>query len=182
MAALIYYCHQGFQPEFLFFWGHQAHRTGEIGKECLSQWWPASFSIDGTFYLTAEHFMMAEKARLFGDFEIHEKILITESPEKVKKLGRLVHGFDEKIWNENRLEIVLRGNRAKFQQNGNLGAYLIHTQEQIIVEASPFDTVWGIGLSEDDHRAFKPEQWMGLNLLGFALMRVRSELNEYRAQ
>ena len=91
-------------------------------------------------------------------------------------VGRLVKGFDGPVWEAHRTEIVVRGNLAKFQQHADLHAYLMGTGEQVLVEASPYDKIWGIGLSADDAGASRPEKWKGLNLLGFALMRVRSEL------
>jgi ribA/ribD-fused uncharacterized protein len=165
----------GLQFEYLFFWKIHSHKQGWIGKDCLSQWWPSAFEMEGVTYPSAEHFMMAEKARLFGDIETCQKILSTTSPEEVKKLGRLITGFDETKWALNRANIVLKGNTAKFLQNNSLREYLMTTGEQILVEASPYDPIWGIGLAEDDPLAAKPEQWKGLNLLGFALMIVRSQ-------
>ena len=176
LPSLLHLCQAGYRPDFLFFWSHQPTAPGKIGKECLSQWWPAAFCVDGTTYATAEHYMMAEKARLFGDEDIRREILAAGSPEKVKKLGRLVKGFDSPVWEAHRTEIVVRGNTAKFQQNADLYAYLMGTGEQVLVEASPYDQIWGIGLSADDPNASRPEKWRGLNLLGFALMCVRSEL------
>jgi ribA/ribD-fused uncharacterized protein len=168
----------GFRPDYLFFWGHQPSADGRIGPGCLSQWWPASFAVEGLLYATAEHYMMAEKARLFGDEVMRQKILNSPHPNTAKKLGREVVKFDEEIWREYRLDIVLCGNEAKFSQNDNLKAYLLSTQEQILVEASPMDRIWGIGLARDDPRAVNPEKWRGLNLLGFALMDVRARLLE----
>ena len=165
---------KGSQFEYLFFWKPIPRTDGLIGKEYLCQWWATPFEIEGVVYPSTEHFMMGEKARLFGDMETRRIILSTTSPEKAKKLGRNVR-FDETIWALNRSEIVFKGNMAKFQQNASLRKYLLTTGEQILVEASPFDLIWGIGLSENDPRATKPEQWKGLNLLGFALMSVRSQ-------
>src|SRR4029079_6344978 len=85
----------GLCPKYLFFWGHRSLPSGEIGKSCLSQWWPASFTIDGLRYPTAEHFMMAEKACLFGDEEARARILKAPSPSEAKRFGRDVRGFDE---------------------------------------------------------------------------------------
>ncbi len=171
--ALITAITSGFQPEYLFFWVHQPRQDGQIGKQCLSQWWPSPFEVNGILYPTAEHYMMAEKARLFGDDVIAEKIISTAQPDVAKKLGRAVKGFDEKKWAEHRFAIVMRGNEAKFGQNTDLKEFLLNTRKRVLVEASPFDRVWGIGLTEDDPAAVEPAQWQGLNLLGFALMKVR---------
>ena len=174
--SLIQAAQHGLRPRFLFFWGHQPLPGGEIGKSCLSQWWPASFTVDGVSYATAEHFMMAEKARLFGDEPARLRIIQAAHPRTAKQLGRKVKGFDEHRWNEVRFGIVARGNRAKFEQNPQLREYLLDTGDRVLVEASPVDPVWGIGLDADDPRAENPEQWRGLNLLGFALMAVRQQL------
>src|SRR6266540_1351617 len=81
---------QGHRPGYLFFWGHQARKDGTVGKQCFSQWYPAAFALEGISYPTAEHYMMAEKARLFGDEETRAQILQAARPEAVKKLGRIV--------------------------------------------------------------------------------------------
>jgi ribA/ribD-fused uncharacterized protein len=120
--------------------------------------------------------MMAEKARLFGDEACRAQIIDTASPADVKALGREVHGFDEERWVENRFEIAVRGNIAKFSQNPELRDWLVGTAPMVLVEASPVDTIWGIGLAADDKRASDPVKWRGLNLLGFALMKARDRL------
>jgi len=174
--ALIKAISTGFQPHYLFFWGHYPRPDGQIGKQCLSQWWSASFEINGVTYLTAEHYMMAEKARLFEDTAMCNEILIAPHPEMAKKLGKAVKGFDGAIWSQHCFEIVVRGNKAKFEQNPELKQFLLNTGEQILVEASPLDPVWGIGLAEDNPMAINPEKWQGQNLLGFALMQARARL------
>lgn len=179
--ALLTAISNGFQPKYLFFWGHQPRQEGQIGKQCFSQWWASSFEVNGIVFPTAEHYMMAEKARLFGDDVTAEKILSASHPDVAKKLGRVVRGFDEEKWTEHRFEIVVRGNEAKFGQNADLKAFLLNTRKRVLVEASPLDRVWGIGLAEDSLDATNPEQWRGLNLLGFALMKVRSRLSNGEA-
>ena len=166
------------QPlKYLFFWGHQPHPDGRITPSCFSQWWPSPFAVDGVRYETAEHYMMAEKARLFGDSAACQKILAASHPGAAKKLGREVRGYDEAIWSQHRFEIVVQGNEAKFGQHNELKAYLLNTKARVLVEASPYDRIWGIGLGEADAAATNPEKWQGLNLLGFALMKVRATLN-----
>ncbi|HKE55281.1 MAG TPA: NADAR family protein [Pyrinomonadaceae bacterium] len=167
---------RGLRPKYLFFWGHKPLPNGEIGESCLSQWWNARFQVGEQIYASAEHFMMAEKARLFND-EVHgQKILQAGSPKIAKQFGRQVQGFDEQTWAANRLRLVVAGNLAKFGQNRDLGQFLLQTGNKVLVEASPTDKVWGIGLKADDERAQNPELWRGLNLLGFALMEVREKL------
>lgn len=162
--------------KYLFFWGHQPNKDGSVSKTCLSQWWLSSFEVDNVTYKTAEHWMMAKKAELFKDTEIFEKIIDADSPAEVKKLGREVKSYVDSIWLENRFEIVRQGNFHKFSQNKDLAAFLINTKERILVEASPVDSIWGIGMATDHKDINNPEKWQGLNLLGFALMEVRDEL------
>ena len=165
--------------KYLFFWGHTpAPGAGSVGKECLSQWYPAAFDIDGTRYATAEHWMMAEKARLFGDEQNRQAIIDTSHPNQAKKFGRLVKNFDADEWEAARFGIVVRGNAAKFGQHPALREFLLGTQERVLVEASPVDAIWGIGLAQNDERAQNPATWRGLNLLGFALMEARTLLSQ----
>lgn len=161
---------------YLFFWGHRARRDHKLSPTCLSQWWPCEFVVDGQRYPTAEHFMMAEKARLFGDEAARADILSTTDPGKAKALGRKVRAFDERRWAEARFDIVVRGNVAKFGQNEPMCHFLLGTRDKILVEASPTDRVWGIGLAADHPDAAEPAAWPGQNLLGFALMRARETL------
>ncbi|MEG0184300.1 MAG: NADAR family protein [Stenotrophomonas sp.] len=160
---------------YLCFWGHQPPRSG-VSASCFSQWYATGFDIDGVHYPTAEHYMMAGKARLFGATDMLEKILASATPDKVKAFGRRIEGFDETRWAQARYALVVEGNRAKFTQNPELGQYLRSTAGQVLVEASPVDFIWGIGLAQDHADAHNPAQWRGLNLLGFALMEVRQAL------
>lgn len=164
------------KSKFLFFWGHQKSKDGLITKTCFSQWWESSFTVNGVVYKTAEHWMMAKKAELFGDNEMAIKILAANSPAQAKDLGRQVKNFNESIWNEKRFEIVVEGNFHKFSQNEELKAFLVDTKKRVLVEASPVDKIWGIGLTAESDKAENPLLWNGLNLLGFALMEVRDQL------
>lgn len=176
VADLLQVIAAGQRPRYVFFWGHQPAPDGSVTKSCFSQWWEAPFTSDGHTYPTAEHYMMAGKARLFGDMEMHGKILQATHPKQAKELGRKVKGFDEAAWVAKRFELVVAGNLAKFAQHAELKAFLLGTGQRVIVEASPVDRIWGIGMKGDDANAEKPEQWRGLNLLGFALMEVRDRL------
>lgn len=162
--------------EFLFFWGHTVKE--EITKACFSQWFPFKFEEEGIEYKTAEHYMMAGKAKLFNDDKILEEILKSETPNQAKSLGRKVKNFDSKIWDEQKYEIVKRANFLKFSQNQKFKDFLLSTNNKILVEASPYDTVWGIGMLETDSKAQNPSLWNGENFLGFALMEVRDLLKE----
>ena len=176
VGDLVQYVGDGNQPKYLFFLGHMPKTPGVLDQSCLSNWFPSNFEIDGLSYPTAEHFMMAEKARLFEDCETLEKIRQAVSPAKAKKLGRQVRNFEQSIWIESRFDIVVRANEAKFSQNPGLGELLKRTGSKVIVEASPRDRIWGIGMEESDADADNPAAWKGTNLLGFTLMEVRSRL------
>jgi ribA/ribD-fused uncharacterized protein len=151
------------------------------GAGCLSQWWPAPFILDGTTFATAEHYMMWRKATLFGDTQSAERILAAAHPHAAKTLGAQVAGFDQRVWNAHRYDVVVAGNLAKFDQHHELGTFLLGTGERVLVETSPVDRIWGIGLAADDPRAGDPARWRGLNLLGFALMDVREILRQRRS-
>lgn len=169
---------QGNQFKYLFFWGHQPSADGSVTASCLSQWWVAPFEHEGCRYPTAEHYMMAGKARLFGDDEMLARILDSAHPHEAKKLGRKVRGFTQEAWLEHRSRIVIEGNLAKFRAHDDLRAWLLGTGDRVLVEASPVDRIWGIGLKGENPRALDPSQWRGHNLLGFALMSVRDQLRE----
>ncbi|WP_338761592.1 NADAR family protein [Bernardetia sp. ABR2-2B] len=160
---------------YLFFWGHRPTNDGSLSKTIFSQWWEKEFSVNGIIYPTAEHFMMAEKARLFEDNKILEEILKAKTPAEAKKLGRKVKKFNDTVWKENRFKIVVEGNYHKFS-DPDYKAFLLGTGTKILVEASPVDAIWGIGLAQDAKGVYNPNTWRGLNLLGFALMEVRDRL------
>ena len=153
--------------EFVFFWGGY-----------LSNWYSSSF-IDPKTQLqfsNNEQWMMYQKAKLFGDDEMALKILAEPNPKKNKKFGRQVKGFNESIWAKNACEIVIMGCELKFSQNPTLLSQLLKTQDKELVEASPYDKIWGIGLSEKLALKIPPEKWPGQNLLGKCLVKVRSKL------
>lgn len=174
--ALVREVRAGARIKYLYFWGHRPRPDGRVGPSCLSQWWPSPFEVDGVTYATAEHWMMAGKARLFGDPEAERRVLAAEHPAEAKKAGRLVRGFDEAIWERERFGLVVEGSVHKFAAQGALREFLLNTGDRVLVEASPVDRVWGIGLAADDEAAQDPERWRGPNLLGFALMEARERL------
>ncbi|MEV4706467.1 NADAR family protein [Actinoplanes sp. NPDC049316] len=163
--------------KYLFFWGHRPQRDGSIGAGCLSQWWPSTFTAEGVTFASAEHYMMWRKALLFGDDEAAGRIVAASHPRQAKMLGRRVHGFDEEVWAAHRYGIVVDASVAKFGQHAELRDFLVGTRRRVLVEASPTDRVWGIGLAAADERAADPARWRGLNLLGFALMEARDRLS-----
>ncbi|MBK7882998.1 MAG: NADAR family protein [Chitinophagaceae bacterium] len=164
------------EQKYIFFWGHHPSKDGTITKTCFSQWWLSEFTVNGIQYKTAEHWMMAKKAELFSDEETLSKILNAKTPAEAKKLGREVKGYDDAKWLEKRFELVVEGNFYKFSQHKDLQEYLLSTNNRILVEASPVDAIWGVGLAADNPDINNPVNWKGLNLLGFALMEVRDKL------
>lgn len=168
----------GEKMDFLFFWGHQPSKTGEITKSCFSQWWMQDFSENENVYCCAEQYMMAKKANIFGDHQTEKAIMVSRNPKAIKELGRTVRGFHQKTWDANKRNIVFNGNWLKFSQNKNLMDFLLSTGDKVIVEASPYDCVYGIGISEQNKNVTRPELWKGENLLGFVLMDVRTMLRD----
>lgn len=161
---------------FRYFWSHRPREDGKLSDACFSQWWPARFVIEGQEYSSAEQWMMTSKARLFGDEEIAERMMAISDPADIKALGQRVRGFVQKTWDAACFDIVTKGNIAKFGQDGSLKNYLLDTGNDVLVEASPKDLVWGIGFRRDAPEASQPHAWRGLNQLGFALMRTRAVL------
>lgn len=173
---LVEHLERGGTADYLFFWGHTPKAEGAVDAACLSQWFPRAFTDEGVRYASAEHFMMAAKARLFHDEAALARILAAKSPSEAKALGREVRGFDADAWDAGRFEAVVRGNVAKFGEHADLGAFLHGTRDVVIVEASPRDRIWGIGMGASNVDARIPARWRGRNLLGFALMEARARL------
>ena len=148
--------------QFTFFWNGP-----------FSQWHLSDFTVNDITFNCAEQYMMYEKAMLFEDYDTAVKILETDSPKEQKALGRMVSDFDPDRWNEVARHIVFAGNVAKFTQNNQLKEAVLKTKGTILVEASPYDKIWGIGLKQSDPRALKRETWRGSNWLGEVLTKVR---------
>ena len=142
----------------------------------FSQWQASGFVFAGETFSTAEQAMMHQKALLFGDVDIAVQILAAKEPGKQKALGRQVRNFDQDLWDSEKYPIVRNINLAKFRQNKGLRRKLFQTGAKILVEASPMDTIWGIGLDAEAAQQTEPENWPGQNLLGRALMEVRDQL------
>jgi ribA/ribD-fused uncharacterized protein len=158
---------------YRLFYGHTGRADGQLSDAVFSQFWPCSFTLGGICYAWAEQWMMASKARLFQDTEALQRILQAKTPLDCKRLGRQVRGFEEARWREHRFDLVTAGNVAKFGQDPALGAYLLSSRDEILVEASPTDGIWGIRLGREQKDAQEPLRWRGQNLLGFALIRAR---------
>jgi ribA/ribD-fused uncharacterized protein len=142
----------------------------------FSQWYPCAFTVGDNTFNCAEQYMMHGKAVLFGDTASAQKILAAAHPRQHKALGRKVTPFDVAQWNRERIAIVRAGNAAKFTQNRDLLAQLLATAGTELVEASPYDKIWGIGLAATDERAQDPTKWKGQNLLGKILTELRDHL------
>lgn len=162
--------------KFLFFWGAAPSHDGQIRESCLSQWWMCPFTVENVTYSCAEQYMMAEKARMFGDEEMLQAILGAKHPKEMKAYGRAVRHFDKERWDSCCFELVRHGNMEKFRQNPSLLAYLLNTKGRILVEASPRDRIWGIGMGKQNPDAENPMKWRGKNLLGFALTQARDSI------
>ena len=145
-------------------------------KSPFSQWYRCAFTVEGIAFNCAEQFMMHGKATLFGDDEVARQILAADHPKQHKALGRKVAPFVDATWIAKRIEIVKAGSRAKFTQNAELCALLLATKGTELVEASPFDRIWGIGLAATSPFALDPTKWRGQNLLGKILTELRDEL------
>ena len=146
----------------------------------FSQWHRCRFTASEATFNCAEQYMMHGKALLFGDAEVAAQILATAHPKQQKALGRKVKNFDDAIWKREREAIVLAGSRLKYTQNPALLELLLATAGTELVEASPYDRIWGIGLSAKDPRAQDPATWKGQNLLGKILTKLRDELSVAR--
>lgn len=148
------------------------------GSDCpFSNWYPAPFTWRGLSFANTEQFMMYHKSLLMNDEETAKELLSTTDPRKAKGLGRKVKNYDEAEWEKSRLSVMITGCAAKFSQNPKLKELLLGTGNKVLVEASPFDKVWGIGLDQGDPRALDPKQWRGRNLLGVSLIAVREDLS-----
>jgi ribA/ribD-fused uncharacterized protein len=133
--------------------------------------------IDNRRFLCNEQYIMFSKALLFGDIETAQLIMESSNPVQMKKLGRQVKNFDEKMWlNGNITRIADNCNVAKFTQYTKLKKLLLATGNATIAEASPYDKIWGIGV--DTEVGKDRTKWQGTNILGESLMRVRDILKE----
>lgn len=153
--------------QFTFFWKSASP---------FSQWHFAKFKIDGITFNCTEQYMMYKKAMLFDDVDIAQQVLDTQMPVDQKRLGRKVKNFNKEVWENNCKEIVYEGNYAKFTQNKHLKEKLLSTSGTTLVEASPYDDIWGIRLSADNPKAKDRSQWQGKNWLGEILTQLREDI------
>ena len=157
------------------FYGHAAE-PGRNTNAVHSQFYPVEFQIEGVRYRWAERWMMAAKARLFGDWEALAAILRANEPLACKKIGRTVRNYDDGQWSAARFDLVVAGNIAKLGQNQPLREHLLGSDDAILVEAAPRDQIWGIGFARENPAVQNPLRWRGRNLLGFALVKARGVL------
>jgi ribA/ribD-fused uncharacterized protein len=153
--------------KYIFFW-----------NGIYSQWTPSKFTIDGVTYNCCEQYMMAKKALLFNDVETYDKIMAADDPKIQKTLGRIVNGFVKEEWEAVCRDIVYEGNYAKFTQNAVMKSELLRTGDRELVEASPYDTIWGIGMHETDPNILDKSKWKGTNWLGEVIMKVRETIKK----
>lgn len=154
--------------QYVFFWAGP-----------FSNWYPSPFALDGLQFNCAEQAMMYYKAATFCDMNSMELVLKAKDPKRQKAIGRAVSGFNDDVWVSVREEISDKFLFAKFSQDPVLQQILLDTGEKILVEASPFDAIWGIKMGVNEYpQILDPKNWRGLNLLGESLMRVRSKLRQ----
>lgn len=147
-------------------------------KNPFSNWHPAKFTEGNVEYWCSEQYMMAGKALFFGDVERYKLVMTAKEQPRIKSLGRSVTPYDDRKWSEVRASIVLKANLLKFSQNDKLKEILLGTGNKILVEASPYDDIWGIAMGEEEKGIENPHNWRGQNLLGFTLMATRALLRK----
>lgn len=179
---------------YVLFWGHKKKDLADINESCFSQWFPSVVPVSPEDFPgfdlhiwgngkpdqveTAEHFMMLAKCYVHNDYISFVEVLRSSSPEVVKKIGRGIRNYNDELWTGERYNWVLKGNIKKFKNNPTMKDFLLSTEDKVLVEASPFDKVWGIGLGQDDPDARNPSKWKGQNLLGKVLMETREILRK----
>ncbi|MBD8088456.1 NADAR family protein [Pseudomonas fluorescens] len=156
--------------KFTLFWGGP-----------FSNWFKRDFKVKGITFNCGEQYMMYSKAMLFNDLHTAQLIMKTPNPKRQKELGRLVKGYDDEVWKARAPSILAPGLFQKFIQHQDLTDIILQSLGTRLVEASPSDRLWGVGLHEDDPRAWDESTWLGLNGLGKVLDRVRDRVVEHVA-
>ena len=157
------------EPNYTFFW-HEYEENG-----VFSNWYECKIEIDDVEYFCVEQYMMSQKAKLFGDTYIYDRIMHAHSPMGCKRLGAKVTPFDRYQWSKVSFDVVKKGNKAKFEQHPELIKALLATGDSIMAEASPKDAIWGIGIDAAAAARTPMAQWPGRNQLGKVLMELRDE-------
>lgn len=153
----------------------------------LSNWAEGKFTAtlpDGTEteFTSAEQHMMASKAVFFNDMESLEKIMSTNDPSRQKSIGRKVKNFKEDAWLDASFDIVAHGVYSKFSQIPEFREGLLETGDRILVEAAPWDKIWGIGMDMRHPDINDEDKWQGTNWLGKVLMRARKRIRTIDAE
>lgn len=177
------YVKENKDKDFISFWGVKDHKDK---YRFLSNFYPCQIEVTHfdskqvKKFKSSEQLFMYKKAILFEDFKVADTIFKVnkDSPQFYKNQGRKVKGFDEDTWNENKYDLMKATLYEKFSQNTYLKKWLLNTGNSILVETSPFDRIWGIGLKNTDSGWKNVDRWKGENLLGFCLMEVRDDLNK----
>lgn len=153
--------------DYIFFWGG-----------ILSNFYITPIIIDGILYNSSEQYFMKIKQETFDPLNVQlgKDIMKENNPKNIKNFGRNVNNYQEDIWDQMRYNVMYKGVYEKFYQNKNLRDILLETENKILVESSPYDKVWGIGLNENEAKLIHPSKWEGKNLLGKVLMEVRKKL------
>lgn len=157
--------------EYVFFWGDD---------DIYSNFYitPTPMVIGGKtiMFRSSEHAFMYIKALYFCDLKSADLIIKTSHPYDAKKIGRKVKNFNDILWSAISMTVMYDVNLAKFSHTEILRQCLLETGDRIIVEASPYDKIWGIGLAENDPKALDQSNWKGKNNLGKVLMQLRETL------
>ena len=142
----------------------------------LSNWYISKFKVDQRTFSSMEQYMMYSKARLFGDDKIANRIMREHDVAKIKRLGREVSNFSQKVWDANKEIIIVKGLIAKFSQNEELKEKLLSTGDAELAEMAVQDKIWGTGMSMTNPNRFNKLLWNGQNLLGKCLMLARKQI------
>lgn len=155
------------KDEFVFFWGGSFSNFSKVSE---------GVEYKGKIFPTSEHAFMYGKALQFKDLDIAKQLETAKTPKDAKRLGRKVKGYDDEVWSDVRYEIMKEVCLSKYTRSPYHKRQLLNTGTKELVEASPYDKVWGIGMSKDDNGVEDRRNWKGENLLGKVLMEVREEI------
>ena len=179
---------KGAPLKYVTFWKADEGEENNV----FSQWYRGNpIVINGRSYITAEQYMMSEKALLFNDLDMYRAIMNEPDPDKCKKLGRQVKGFVGHVWEAAFREIIFHGNLGKLQSDIEIVDALLETGKAVLIEASPYDDIYGAGMKKEDllnpDGTLKtlPQNWhkkgstrQAENNLGFILMGIRDLFRE----
>lgn len=142
----------------------------------LSNWWIAPFDLEGIRFCSTEQYIMYKKCEMFGDTSAARAVLATDDPAQQQQIARNAKGYNDVVWKGVRQVVAMRGLVEKFAQNTDLLKQLQDTGDSYLVECAISDKAWACGISLYDKARFDISNWKGSNILGFALMEVRSML------